>query len=75
VVLKLWRIWMNGEQVFEKLGPSLCDFLRKNNYPSFPIALVREVAKQLLECVACVCTVLSVTPQHYHAYNSIKHYL
>ncbi|TVU29423.1 hypothetical protein EJB05_20988 [Eragrostis curvula] len=35
--------------VFERLGPSLYDFLRKNNYRSFPIALVREVAKQLLE--------------------------
>ncbi|KAG8093290.1 hypothetical protein GUJ93_ZPchr0012g21610 [Zizania palustris] len=38
--------------VCEKLGPSLYDFLRKNNYRSFPIALVREVAKQLLECIA-----------------------
>ncbi|RLM77977.1 serine/threonine-protein kinase AFC2 [Panicum miliaceum] len=35
--------------VFERLGPSLYDFLRENNYRSFPIALVREVAKQLLE--------------------------
>uniref|UniRef100_A0A0E0MM69 Protein kinase domain-containing protein n=1 Tax=Oryza punctata TaxID=4537 RepID=A0A0E0MM69_ORYPU len=35
--------------VCEKLGPSLYDFLRKNSYRSFPIALVREVAKQLLE--------------------------
>ncbi|KAG0547035.1 hypothetical protein BDA96_01G044500 [Sorghum bicolor] len=39
-------------QVFEKLGPSLCDFLQKNIYRSFPVALVREVAKQLLECLA-----------------------
>ncbi|PSR96728.1 Serine/threonine-protein kinase, partial [Actinidia chinensis var. chinensis] len=38
--------------VFEKLGPSLYDFLRKNNYRSFPIDLVREIGKQLLECVA-----------------------
>ncbi|EEE56427.1 hypothetical protein OsJ_05595 [Oryza sativa Japonica Group] len=38
--------------VCEKLGPSLYDFLRKNSYRSFPIALVREVAKQLLECIA-----------------------
>ncbi|XP_073007607.1 serine/threonine-protein kinase AFC2-like isoform X1 [Typha latifolia] len=38
--------------VFEKLGPSLYDFLRKNNYRSFPIDLVRELARQLLECVA-----------------------
>ncbi|KAG5028139.1 hypothetical protein AAZX31_05G041000 [Glycine max] len=38
--------------VFEKLGPSLYDFLRKNNYRSFPIDLVREIGKQLLECIA-----------------------
>ncbi|XP_074557393.1 serine/threonine-protein kinase AFC2-like [Curcuma longa] len=38
--------------VFEKLGPSLYDFLRKNNFRSFPIDLVREFARQLLECVA-----------------------
>ncbi|CAD6243811.1 unnamed protein product [Miscanthus lutarioriparius] len=37
--------------VFERLGPSLYDFLKKNNYRSFPIALVREIAKQLLECI------------------------
>ncbi|CAH8275469.1 unnamed protein product [Arabidopsis lyrata] len=38
--------------VFEKLGSSLYDFLRKNNYRSFPIDLVREIGWQLLECVA-----------------------
>ncbi|XP_042382116.1 serine/threonine-protein kinase AFC2-like isoform X1 [Zingiber officinale] len=38
--------------VFEKLGPSLYDFLRKNSYHSFPIDLVREFGRQLLECVA-----------------------
>ncbi|KAI3991712.1 hypothetical protein MKX01_038110 [Papaver californicum] len=38
--------------VFEKLGPSLYDFLRKNNYLPFPIDLVRELGRQLLECVA-----------------------
>ncbi|KAJ6809320.1 serine/threonine-protein kinase AFC2 isoform X1 [Iris pallida] len=38
--------------VFEKLGPSLYDFLRKNNYRSFPIDLVRELARQMLECIA-----------------------
>ncbi|GAY47275.1 hypothetical protein WN943_013470 [Citrus x changshan-huyou] len=38
--------------VFEKLGSSLYDFLRKNNYRSFPIDLVREIARQLLECIA-----------------------
>uniref|UniRef100_A0A7N0RAE8 dual-specificity kinase n=1 Tax=Kalanchoe fedtschenkoi TaxID=63787 RepID=A0A7N0RAE8_KALFE len=38
--------------VFEKLGPSLYDFLRKNSYRSFPIDLVREIGRQLLECIA-----------------------
>ncbi|KAJ8503706.1 hypothetical protein OPV22_004592 [Ensete ventricosum] len=38
--------------VFEKLGPSLYDFLRRNSYRSFPIDLVREFAGQLLESVA-----------------------
>ncbi|PON64289.1 GPCR kinase [Parasponia andersonii] len=38
--------------VFEMLGPSLYDFLRKNNYRSFPVDLVRELGRQLLECVA-----------------------
>ncbi|KAM3320155.1 hypothetical protein P3S67_007355 [Capsicum chacoense] len=38
--------------VFEKLGPSLYDFLRKNNYRLFTIDLVREIGKQLLDCVS-----------------------
>ncbi|WOL01360.1 serine/threonine-protein kinase AFC2 isoform X1 [Canna indica] len=38
--------------VFEKLGPSLYDFLRKNGYRSFSIDLVRKFGRQLLECVA-----------------------
>ncbi|KAE9447849.1 hypothetical protein C3L33_20258, partial [Rhododendron williamsianum] len=38
--------------VFERLGPSLYDFLRKNSYRSFPIDLVREFGRQLLESVA-----------------------
>ncbi|KAM3706202.1 hypothetical protein ACB098_03G135600 [Castanea mollissima] len=37
--------------VFEMLGPSLYDFLRKNNYRPFPVDLVRELGRQLLECV------------------------
>ena len=36
------------------LGPSLFDFLRKNNYRSFPVDLVREIGRQVLECVACI---------------------
>lgn len=38
--------------VFEKLGPSLYDFLRKNSYRPFSIDLVRELGRQLLESVA-----------------------
>ncbi|KAI3435152.1 Protein kinase domain-containing protein [Psidium guajava] len=38
--------------VFEMLGPSLFDFLRKNSYRPFPVDLVRELGRQLLECVA-----------------------
>nr|QGP73796.1 Tubby-like F-box protein 3 [Sedum alfredii] len=38
--------------VFEKLGPSLYDFLRKNSYRSFPIDVVRDIGRQLLECIA-----------------------
>ncbi|CAI9094038.1 OLC1v1029682C1 [Oldenlandia corymbosa var. corymbosa] len=39
--------------VLEKLGPSLFDLLRKNSYGgSLPVDLIRDVGKQLLECVA-----------------------
>ncbi|GLJ32595.1 hypothetical protein SUGI_0655800 [Cryptomeria japonica] len=38
--------------VFEMLGPSLYDCLRKNNYSPFPIDVVRELGRQLLESVA-----------------------
>ncbi|KAH9330954.1 hypothetical protein KI387_003062, partial [Taxus chinensis] len=38
--------------VCERLGPSLFDFLRKNKYRPFPVDLVREFGRQLLESVA-----------------------
>ncbi|WOL02980.1 hypothetical protein Cni_G11700 [Canna indica] len=38
--------------VFEKLGPSLYDFLKRNKYSPFPLELVREFGHQLLESVA-----------------------
>ncbi|XP_022864143.1 serine/threonine-protein kinase AFC3 isoform X1 [Olea europaea var. sylvestris] len=38
--------------VFEKLGPSLFDILKRNKYTSFPVDLVREFGRQLLESVA-----------------------
>ncbi|GFP80280.1 serine/threonine-protein kinase afc3 [Phtheirospermum japonicum] len=40
--------------VFEKLGPSLFDFLKRNKYTPFPVDLVREFGRQLLESVACL---------------------
>ncbi|GFH23552.1 protein kinase domain-containing protein, partial [Haematococcus lacustris] len=39
-------------EVFEKLGPSLFDFLRKNEYRPFPIDLVQDFARQLLLSVS-----------------------
>lgn len=38
--------------VFERLGPSLFDFLHMNSYRSFPIDLVQQFSRQLLEAVA-----------------------
>ncbi|XP_039004784.1 serine/threonine-protein kinase AFC3-like [Hibiscus syriacus] len=38
--------------VFERLGPSLFDFLKRNKYCPFPVYLVREFGRQLLESVA-----------------------
>ncbi|CAM8892330.1 unnamed protein product [Rhodiola kirilowii] len=38
--------------VFEKLGPSLFDFLKRNKYMPFPVDLVREFGRQLLESVS-----------------------
>lgn len=38
--------------VFERLGLSLYDFLRKNSYRPFSIDLVRDFGRQLLEAVA-----------------------
>jgi hypothetical protein len=54
MILDWWSL-----QVFEKLGPSLYDFLRKNSYRAFPIDLVREFARQILESVACEYSVHS----------------
>ena len=38
--------------VFDKLGPSLYDFLRKNRYRPFSLPLVRAFGRQLLQAVA-----------------------
>ncbi|GBG63154.1 hypothetical protein CBR_g36923 [Chara braunii] len=53
VQLKHWFDYRNHVcMVFERLGPSLYDFLRKNNYRPFAIDLVRDFGVQLLEAVA-----------------------
>ncbi|XVF43877.1 hypothetical protein PTKIN_Ptkin02bG0076000 [Pterospermum kingtungense] len=53
--VQLWN-WFDYRNhiciVFEMLGPSLYHFLWKNNYRLFPVDLVRELGRQLLECVA-----------------------
>ncbi|KAL4457537.1 hypothetical protein ABPG75_012402 [Micractinium tetrahymenae] len=38
--------------VFERLGPSLYDFLRRNGYKPFPLAMAQAFARQLLQSVA-----------------------
>ncbi|CAA7397189.1 unnamed protein product [Spirodela intermedia] len=40
--------------VFEKLGPSLFDLLKRNKYCPFPVDLVRDFGRQLLESVAYI---------------------
>lgn len=37
--------------VFENLGPSLYDFLKKHNYCGFPMICIREFTRQLLEAL------------------------
>ncbi|KAI4303820.1 hypothetical protein MLD38_039409 [Melastoma candidum] len=50
--------------VFEKLGPSLYDFLRKNNYRSFPIDLVLMHDLQLIHTDLKPENVLLVSPEY-----------
>ncbi|KAG2495652.1 hypothetical protein HYH03_006252 [Edaphochlamys debaryana] len=38
--------------VFEKLGLSLFDYMRKNNYKPFPLDIVQDFGRQLLEAVS-----------------------
>lgn len=53
VQLKGWFEYRNHIcMVFERLGPSLYDFLRKNNYKPFSVDMARDFARQLLESVA-----------------------
>jgi dual-specificity kinase len=40
--------------VFEKYGLSLYDFLKKNKFKPFKFKHVQEIAKQLLEAIACI---------------------
>ncbi|KAG0600874.1 hypothetical protein M758_11G067900 [Ceratodon purpureus] len=53
VQLKTWFDYRNHVCIVcERLGPSLYDFLRKNNYRPFSADLVRDFGRQLLESVA-----------------------
>lgn len=54
--------------VFEKLGPSLFDFLKRNKYSPFPVDLVREFGRQLLESVACLWIVLGLALSSYSVF-------
>lgn len=38
--------------VFEPLGPSLYDVIKRNNHTGFPIKMVQAFARQVLESVA-----------------------
>ncbi|KAK6922304.1 Protein kinase domain [Dillenia turbinata] len=50
--------------VFEKLGPSLYDFLRKNNYRSFPVDLVLMHDLRLIHTDLKPENVLFVSPEY-----------
>lgn len=55
-------------QVFEKLGSSLYDFLKENDYRPFSIDLIRDFGRQLLASVACelcTCSFPSVSHKFY----------
>lgn len=41
--------------VTKLLSSSVFDFLKDNNYLSFPMAHIQSFAKQLLQSVACEC--------------------
>ena len=40
--------------VFESLGSSLYDYLKRNEYRPFPFELVREFTKQMLQVSECL---------------------
>ncbi|KAI5078785.1 hypothetical protein GOP47_0006456 [Adiantum capillus-veneris] len=53
VQMRRWFDYRNHECiVFERLGPSLYDFLRANEYSPFSIDLVQDFGRQLLESIA-----------------------
>ncbi|GAQ88233.1 putative serine/threonine-protein kinase [Klebsormidium nitens] len=53
VALKSWFDYRHHIcMVFERLGPSLFDFLKRNQYRAFPLDMVRAFGRQLLESVA-----------------------
>lgn len=55
VRLLAWFDWRGHIcMVFERLGPSMYDFLRRNLYRPFALEYVRSFARQLLESVAAL---------------------
>jgi len=53
IVLDKWFDYRSHVcMVFNKLGPSLFDFLKKNNYNPFDVDVVRDIGYQLLKAVA-----------------------
>lgn len=43
--------------VFETLGTSLYDIVKRNDYQRFPLYVVRDVARQLLDALAFLETI------------------
>ena len=40
--------------VFEELGPSIYDFIKQNDYRGFPISMIRDFAKQILNALVAL---------------------
>jgi dual-specificity kinase len=47
--------------VFDKLGPSLFDFIKRNHYRGFPAPHVQAFGRQILESIAYMTDVTLVS--------------
>lgn len=61
-------------QVFEKLGPSLYDFLRRNEYQPLPLALVQVRRANRLRCMCTIRLVVCISMHVRVALASLQHY-